>query len=99
MNDLLALLNTAQAGEWFTIAELSTMLGWTRRAVEEGIEAARLQGSPIIAGNEGVRISDDPDEIRAYARGRRHRLASIAKGTRSLLRTARRLDTSQPTLW
>lgn len=99
MNDLLALLNSSEAGEWHTIAELSQRLGWPRRTVEEAIEDARLDGEPIIAGKDGVRLSTDPDEIRAYARGRRHRLASIAKGTRSLLRTARRLDAVQPTFW
>lgn len=99
MTPLLALLHSAEAGEWSTIAEIAQRLGWSRRSVEEAIEDLRLAGEPIIAGPQGVRISNDAAEIRAYARGRRHRLASIAKGTRSLLRTARRLDTVQPSLW
>ena len=97
--DLLALLHAAEAGEWHTIAELSGRLGWTRRVVEEAIEALRLGGEPIIGGAHGVRLSSDAAEIREYARGRRSRLASIARGTRSLLQTARRLDATQPTLW
>ena len=99
MNDLLALLHSSEANEWHTIANIATRLGCSRRVVEESLEHLRLNGEPIIAGKEGVRLSTDPAEIRAYAQGRRSRLASIARGTRSLLRTARRLDTSQPTLW
>ena len=98
MTDLLALLNSMEANEWATIEELTQRLHWPRRVVEESIEALRLRGEPIIAGAHGVRLSSDADEIRAYARGRRSRLASIARGTRSLLRTARRLDAVQPNL-
>lgn len=96
---VLSLLHTAEGGEWLTLAEIAQRTGLPRRAVEEAIEALRLQGEPIIASAHGVRLSSDAAEIRAYARGRRSRLASIAKGTRSLLRTARRLDAVQPTFW
>lgn len=95
------LLSALSHRRWTTIAYLAESLGWPRRAVEEGIELARLGGAPIIGGNDGVKLSDDPREVRAYAEDRRRRLVSIAKGTRALLTTARRMEAPGPqtTLW
>lgn len=90
----------ARHGRWQTIAGLCADLGMSRRDVEAAIEAARLAGEPVIGSGEGVRYTTDPREVRAYAEDRRRRLVSIAKGTRQLLRTARRLEGSvQETLW
>ena len=92
MTELLALLHSSEAGEWHTIDEIARRLKWPRRAVENHIEILRLEGEPIIAGDQGVRLTTDPNELREYAQGRRRRLVSIAKGTRKLLSTARRMQ-------
>lgn len=95
---VLSLLHSLEANEWATIQEISERAHLPRRAVEGALEDLRLQGVPVIAGADGVRLSNDPEEVRQYALGRRRRLVSIAKGTRALLTAARRLDRSQPTL-
>lgn len=97
--DILAILTSAEAGEFCTIAELAGRCGTPRREIEAAVERLRLAGEPIVAGPDGIRYTTDVGEIRAYAKGRRSRLASIARGTRELLKTARRLDTTQPSLW
>lgn len=107
--DVMAILTSAEAGEWVTIDELRerinresgrvlTVHPVSRREIEEAIQVLRLRGEPIIGGNDGLRYTTDAAEIRAYATGRRRRLISIALGTRALLRAARRLDTDQPSL-
>lgn len=91
MNDLLAVLYSAEAGEWHTIAELAARLHWPRRAVENAIEHLRLEGTPIVASNAGVRISTDPDELADYLEGRRRRAGEIHRGTMRLRSTLRRM--------
>ena len=95
---VLTILTSAEAGEWTTLDELRGRLGVSRRDVEDAIQDLRLKGRPIIGGAEGVKLSTSPQEIREYAASRRRRLVQVALGTRALLRTARRLDATQPTL-
>lgn len=99
MIDLLALLSTGEGGEWFTIDELAQRLSWPRRAVENAIENLRLSGEPIIAGNEGVRLTDNPRELGEYVEARRRRAAEIHRGTMRLRTTLRRMEQGDLTLW
>jgi hypothetical protein len=103
-DDMADVLRAIADGRWRTIDGLAASLGWPRRSVEEAIEQLRLAYEPVIGGNTGVRLSDSPLEVRAYAQDRRRRLISIAKGTRALLTTARRMEAAEAakvglTLW
>jgi hypothetical protein len=94
-------------GRWWLIGTDNGEVGLTyvtaakRRAVEDAIQRLRLAGHPIVGGDAGVKLTSDPLEVRAYAQDRRRRLVSIAKGTRALLNTARRMEAPGPqgTLW
>lgn len=81
---------------WRLIDTLAAICEVPRRSIEEAIERLRLSGQPVIGGASGVRLTRDPREVRAYAEDRRRRLVSIAKGTRALLRTARRMEAPGP---
>lgn len=72
---------------WATIAGLADVLGVSRRDVEAAIEALRLHGAPVIGGQEGVKLTDDPLELEAYISGRRMRTAAIHRGTMKLRAT------------
>jgi biotin operon repressor len=96
---LLSLLSTGESGEWFTIDELSRRLRCPRRAVENAIENLRLSGEPIIAGAEGVRLTDNPRELGEYVEARRRRAAEIHRGTMRLRSTLRRMEQGDLTLW
>lgn len=74
-----------------TIADLALMIHCSRREVEEAVESLRLSGEPIIAGNDGLRLTENPDELAAYVEARRRRAVSIYLGTRALRRTAARM--------
>ena len=99
MIELLAILSTGEAGEWFTIDELARRMGCPRRTVENAIENLRLSGEPIIAGNEGVRLTDNPRELGEYVEARRRRAAEIHRGTMRLRTTLRRMEQGDLTLW
>jgi biotin operon repressor len=83
-------LATLRAGP-STIDDLRFRLGYTRRDVEEAVETLRLAGEPIVGGTEGLRLTEDPEELAAYLEARRRRMASIYLGSRSLRRTLRGL--------
>lgn len=78
---------------------LAEQLHVPRRAIEDAIQQLRLDGHPVVGGDNGVKLSTDSREVRAYAEDRRRRLVSISKGTRALLATARRMDGPQQALW
>ena len=78
-----------------TIADLALMIGVSRREIEEAVESLRLQGEPIIAGNDGLRLTEDPDELAKYVEARRRRLVSVYKGTRALRSTLRHMKEAQ----
>lgn len=74
-----------------TIAEIATFCAVSRRDVEAAVEELRLSGEPIVAGNDGLHLTENPDELETYVQARRRRIASIYLGNRSLRRTARRM--------
>lgn len=87
-----------------TIADLTLLLGVSRREVEALVEDARLRGEPIVGGNDGLRLTENPDELERYIDARRRRIASIYLGNRALRVTARRMREAQDdlaglTLW
>jgi biotin operon repressor len=90
-SDVLLLLSSPTAGD-YTIDDLRRALRVTRRDIEAAVESLRLAGQPIIAGNDGLRLTEDPAELAAYVEARRRRLVSIYKGNRSLRQTVRRLQ-------
>lgn len=72
-----------------TIDDLRFALGYTRRDVEAAVESLRLAGQPIIGGNDGLHLTEDPDELAAYVDARRRRLVTVYAGTRALRRVLR----------
>lgn len=94
----IALRDEILSDAWQTLDELAARVDAPRRDVETAVEELRLAGDPVIGGAHGVRWSRDPDEIRAYVRSRRRRELTVARGTRALMATARRLDTTELTL-
>jgi len=74
-----------------TIADLALLCSVPRRSVEEAVESLRLRGEPIVGGNDGLRLTEDPDELEAYIEARRRRLVSIYAGNRALRRTLRHM--------
>jgi biotin operon repressor len=54
-----------------TIESLARLCGVSRRDIEEAVETLRLDGEPIVAGPYGLRLTDDPEELSAYVKGRR----------------------------
>lgn len=100
MTDLDALVIAKLAdGRWRLIDGLAADLRVPRRLIEDSIERLRLEYQPIIGGNQGVRLSDSPTEVRAYADDRNRRLVQIAKGTRALKTAARRMEGPQQRFW
>lgn len=85
-------LSLLRSGRPLTIDDLRRALVVPRREVEAAIESLRLQGEPIIGGNDGLRLTDDPIELAKYVEARRRRMVSIYLGSRALRRTARRLQ-------
>lgn len=87
-------------GRWQTLSGLASELGLCRRDVEAAIEALRLRGEPVIGGNEGVKLTQDPLELDGYVSQRRYRTAAIHRGTMALRSTLRRMRFGdQETLW
>lgn len=83
-----------------TIADLAILCGVPRRDIEATVETLRLRGEPIVAGGDGLWITEDAAELEQYVEARRRRIASIYLGNRSLRRTARRMrEASDLTLW
>jgi hypothetical protein len=79
---------------------LCSHLHASRRDVEAAVESLRLAGHPIIGGADGLRLTEDPDELEKYVEARRRRMASIYLGSRALRKTLRRLrERSDLTLW
>ena len=83
-----------------TIADLAVLCNVSRRDIEACVEELRLRGEPIVAGNDGLHVTEDPAELEQYVDARRRRIASIYLGCRSLRRTARRMrERADLTLW
>lgn len=89
-------------GRWRLLDGLAESIGVSRREMEETVENLRLAGHPIVGGPTGIKLTDDSLELRAYAHSRRNRALAIARGTRSLIHTANRMEgrtAGQRTLW
>lgn len=83
-----------------TIADLALLCAVPRRSVEEAVESLRLRGEPIVGGNAGLWLTEDPDELAAYIEARRRRLVSIYAGNRALRRTLRHMREARDlTFW
>ena len=93
MTDLAArVLTLLRDGRWRLLSGLAELLDVDRRLIEEAVEELRLAGEPIVGGNAGIRLTDNPIELRAYIAQRRGRAFAIAKGTRQLRHTANRME-------
>jgi hypothetical protein len=90
-----------------TLDDLRLMIrsaGGSRRVIEEAVETLRLRGEPIVGGNDGLHLTDNPDELDRYVQARRRRAVSIYLGTRALRLTAKHMREAQDaeaglTLW
>lgn len=97
---ILAILTSAEAGEFTTLDELRGRIGCTRREVEEAVQSLRLAGHPIVGGNEGLRYTQDPTELAVYLESRRRRTAEVHRGTMKMRTTLRRMrEATDLTLW
>ena len=67
---------------------LAEKLGTNTREVELLIQAARLEGAPILSGPDGYWISRDPQEIRKCAERLRERAITQMGTARALYRAA-----------
>lgn len=92
---VLAVLRDREA---YTLADLAVAAGLSRRETEQAVQALRLAGQPIVSSGDGIRLSDDPDEVEACARRLLHRLRAQRRTAVAMRRTARTMR--QPmTLW
>lgn len=100
MSDVDRILAELSHHRWQTIGDLAIVLHLSRRDVEAALEEARLHGAPVIAGGEGVKLTDSDRELEAYITGRRLRTAAIHRGTMALRTTLHRMRYgSQETLF
>lgn len=74
-----------------TIGGLAFGLDLPRRTVEEAVEELRLRGEPIVASADGIRFTENVDELATYLEARGHRAAAIHRGTMAMRDTLRRL--------
>ena len=97
MTDVRYLLNVGR-DHARTIGELAETLNVPRRVIEESIQAARLDGVPIVSGSEGV-WSDA--EALAWCERQRSRAIHLMESAQGVQRgvEARRANATQPTLW
>lgn len=70
---------------------LAELTGLDERLVRKRINALRLSGVPIISGNAGFWLSDNPQELASFARSMNHRAREIARVADAIERTADRL--------
>lgn len=91
MSEADRVLAALQHGRWQTLSDLGIVLGIPRREVESAVEVLRLGGTPVIGGNEGVKLTAEPRELEAYLAQRRYRTAAIHRGTMRLRSTLRRM--------
>jgi len=87
-----------------TIRDLTAALGLSvvRRDVEEALAELALAGHPVVTATSGeylgVRLTNDPAEVRACARAYLRRCGQIRRRARALYETAAAME--QPvTLW
>jgi hypothetical protein len=89
---VLACVRYAHAGASVTLDVIAIETRLPRRAVEQAVQALRLQGEPLVSDGDGIRYSTDPAEVKACAEALRRRLATQYLTSRALRRTARRME-------
>lgn len=83
-----------------TIEEVRAFVRASRRDVEAAVEELRLAGEPIVGGNDGLHLTDDPVELEHYLEARRRRAAQIHRGTMRLRTTLRHMrERTDLVLW
>lgn len=70
---------------------LAGQTGLDERIVRQHINRLRLCGAPIISGNAGYHLTDDPLEAESFARSMLHRAHEISRVADAMLCTADRL--------
>lgn len=70
---------------------LAALTGMDERIVRKQINLLRLAGYPIISGQDGYWLSDDPCEIEDFARSMQHRAREVARVSEASFCTADRL--------
>lgn len=83
-----------------TYGELADRLNVPRRSVEKAVREMRLNGIPIVTGNDGAWVATSPQEAREAAERLRSRGIHIYEAAAALDRWADVAELSgQPTLW
>ena len=78
-----------------TLSALAEMNGCSRREVEAFIQQARLNGTALITGNEGVWRAETPQEARDMANRLRSRAIHQMETAQALERAADAMTVSQ----
>lgn len=86
----------------YTAKELSRLTGFDtsgscvqlRRAIKELI----IEGSPIISDNNGFKLTNDPEQIKAYCQSLQHRIIGISNRINALIRNIKPCDEKQTRL-
>ena len=99
MTDLRYLLNNSRTHAR-TIGELAESLRVSRREIEASVQAARLDGVPIVSGSEGLWIASTPQEALEAAQALRRRAITQLVTARALRAAGKRMAAiRQQTLW
>lgn len=79
------------------LSAIAERLGWSRRAVEQAVQALRIDGKAVASGSEGVWLGDAADMAATYAylRGRIVSQSVTAWAVRSTLRRMRAAEVQQ----
>ena len=99
MTDVRYLLNNSRAHAR-TIGELAETLNVPRREIEQSVQAARLDGIPVVSGSEGLWIASTPQEALEAAQALRRRAITQLVTARALRAAGKRMAAiRQQTLW
>lgn len=87
-----------------TIGTLAHRAGVPRRDIEEAVQQARLDGAPIVTGDQGIAIATSAAQMLDQYRRLRSRYVHQAVTARAVLRTAKRMKAAEDaaarlTLW
>jgi hypothetical protein len=77
-----------------TIGSLSSLAGTTRRTIEEAIQTARLEGTPIITDG-GIRVAQTAKECHELVGWLTHRVRSQMDTIAALTSQARLMDAAE----
>jgi biotin operon repressor len=99
LRQLLAYVGSS-ADSAVTLSAIAERAGCSRREVEQAIQAARLEGVPLITSAKGCWRSQDAQEARSMAERLRIRAAHQFETAAALDRAADALEQiGQETLW